>query len=823
MTNTNTQKKGKRKHRKQRLSELIKPEGMTVQEWQIALRKQAAVSELFVIKEVDDELFPGEYRVHNVKSQQDYKVVYRGAHSPWNYCSCMDFKASQLGTCKHLEATKVWIGRSAKRKVHKEIPPYTSVYLSYIGRREVRIRIGAERREEFEKLSRLYFDEKGVLLTTAYDVFPEFLDKARRISDTFRCYNDALDYVLEQREQVIRDEIVKTLDNQRLDSLLTVGLYPYQKEGVRFAVSKGRALIADEMGLGKTIQAIASAEVLRRAHLVESVLVVCPTSLKYQWKSEIERFAGAEVSIIEGNALQRQQMYNLPVAYKIVSYNSMANDVKFLKKIRTDMAILDEVQRLKNWQTKIAISARCIATRYMVALSGTPLENKLEELFSVMELVDQFCLGPYYLFRQNCIIMDETGKVVGYQNLNAIGHIARQRLIRRRKCDVSLQLPQRQDKNIIVPVTREQWSVHEENKENVARLIQKWRRNHFLSEVDRRRLLLCLNIMRMVSDSTFILDQKTRYDVKVDEAMNIIDNIIQIPDAKVVVFSQWERMARLVAKELERRGVGVEYLHGGVPSEKRGMMVQRFQTQPECRIFLSTDAGSTGLNLQAASYLINLDLPWNPAILEQRIGRIYRLGQQRNVQIINLVSKNTIEEQMIGKLRFKQEMFNGVLDQGEDSIFIGNDKFKQIVETLEEYCEKPEEIVDTVRQEDFEPQAQKSEITVREEYDTEDMDYMPEAETHPLPSDISTSPGGQSSHDGNAVTTPQQLVEQGISFLSGLAKTLQSPEATRRLVDTIVQTDETTGQSSIHIPVADKKTVEQAFTLLTKLLGGLSQ
>lgn len=810
-------KSNTKKQTEKRISNLMKPDNMSLQEWQVALRKQMARQEQFVIEAIDDKLLPGEYSVRNFKTRQTYKVVYRGADSPWNYCSCLDFKTSRLGTCKHLEATKVWLEENRKFKVHKEVPPYTSVYLSYRGERKVCIRIGSERKEEFQALASRYFDDKGVLLDTAFATFPRFLQQASYISDTFRCYSDALDFVLEQREKLFRHQIASALDDSKLDALLSVPLYPYQKEGVRFAVEKGRALIADEMGLGKTIQAIATAEVLRRNHLAESVLVVCPTSLKYQWKGEIERFTGADVLIVEGNALKRKQMYDQTTSYKVVSYNAMSNDVKQLGSLHTDMVILDEVQRLKNWQTQIAIAARRIDARYMVALSGTPLENKLEELFSVMELVDQFCLGPYYLFRQESILTNETGKVVGYQNLHTIGERARQRLIRRRKCDVRLQLPERQDKNLLVPVTQQQMDIHEENKEIVARLIYKWNAHHFLSETDRRRLLLCLNMMRMVSDSTYVLDQKTRYDVKIDEAMNIIDDLMQAPDGKVVVFSQWERMARLLAKELEKRNVAFEYLHGGVPSEKRGMMVHRFQTDSDCRVFLSTDAGSTGLNLQAASLIINLDLPWNPAVLEQRIGRIYRLGQQRNVQVINIVSKGTIEEQMIGKLRFKQDMFNGVLDNGEDSIFVGDDKFKQIVDVVGAYCEQEEKEAPTVNPNELEQEVPQPELPFQEDAAEASVAEEPTAVNTP---EERTTENKTDTADTAAPSSPQQLVAQGISFFSKLAQTLQSPEATRQLVDTIVRTDETTGETCIHIPVADKKSVEQVFTLFAKMLGG---
>ena len=304
---------------------------------------------------------------------------------------------------------------------------------------------------------------------------------------------------------------------------------------------------------------------------------------------------------------------------------------------------MDEVQRLKNWNTQISMAMRRVVSQYSVILSGTPLENKLEELYSVMEFADNFCLGPFWKFKAECIISDETGKVLGYKNLNKVGEMARQRLIRRTKKQVALQMPERQDKILFVPMTKEQREQHDELKYVVGQIVMKWQRMHFLSEKDRNRLMLCLSQMRMLCDSTYILDQKTRNDTKVDEALNIITNLLESEGEKVVVFSQWERMTRLIAQELTKRDIGFEYLHGGVPSEARGKLITNFADNPDSRVFLSTDAGSTGLNLQSAATIINLDLPWNPAVLEQRIARIYRLGQQRNVQVINLVSAGTFE------------------------------------------------------------------------------------------------------------------------------------------------------------------------------------
>ena len=827
----NSTKKTTKKKKKVKVSHIVKPENMTLEEWQIKLRKQVTDIEHFDISCVDDALCPGEYIVRNPEKNNEYKVVYRGANSEWNYCSCMDFKTSRLGTCKHIEAVKKWFGGKRGVHVHRELPPYTSVYLSYRDERCVKIRIGSDNKEAYEQLAKDYFDKNHVLKKSAYARIGSFLKQARQISDTFRCYKDAIDFIIDIREKAKREKILKKYDDEKLDNLLKVNLYPYQKEGIRFAAKAGKAIIADEMGLGKTIQAIGTAELLRKEGLIGSVLILCPTSLKYQWRSEIKKFTDAEVFVIEGSHLKRKEAYNRPEPYKIISYNSAANDIKILGSLQTDMLIMDEVQRLKNWNTQISRAARKIESDYSVILSGTPLENKLDELYSIVEFVDNFRLAPYYLFKDKHIITDETGKVLGYKNLNDIGKKLSDILIRRRKKDVKLQMPERSDKNLFIPMTNEQMEMHQEWQNQVRLLVLKWRRMHFLSDKDRKRLLLFLSQMRMVCDSSYILDQKTRYDTKVDECVNIISDIISEEGEKVVVFSQWERMTRLIAKELEKKEIGFEYLYGGVPSEKRKNLVDNFMNEPSSRVFLSTDAGSTGLNLQSAATIINIDLPWNPAVLEQRIGRIYRLGQQNNIQVINLVTPDSIEQEMLSKLRFKTSMFEGVLDDGEDSVFITDDKFSKMMETVSGMVEEDEETekvkkvkdTDTVNDSEGLPEKPKSEesfATINPK-DLETDKAHNEHKSDEKEEEVSIQQQTNSSSNRESVTNrssqPKDLVAQGISFLSGLAETLKSPEATAQLVDSIVEKDEQTGETSIKIPVESKETVSNLLNLIGKL------
>lgn len=921
-TETNAkQKKGTKRKRATvampKMTNKMKPRNMSLVDWQIALRRQQAEKENFAISQIDEKFCPGEYRVGNFATRNTYKVVYRGMDSVWNYCSCLDFKTAQLGTCKHLEAVKLWI-KEKRKKVYQDAPAYSSVYVNYKGPRCIKIRFGEDHAEMLERLAKDYFDENGVIREDAYGKFDVFLQAAKAIDKNFRCYDDALDFILEKREKIIRQQLIeKKYTDEALDSLLEVALYPYQREGVRFAVKAGKAIIADEMGLGKTIQAIAAAEIYLREGMADSVLVVCPTSLKYQWKKEIEKFTGGDtltahaegigntteyspkVIVVEGTPYRRQQLYKSVAPYKIVSYHTMSNDIREFGQLTTDVLIMDEIQRLKNWDTLISKAARKIKSRYSVLLSGTPMENKVEELFANMELVDQFCLGPYYKFRDEHILFDsESGAIIGYKNLNAIGEQIKDKLIRRTKKGVQLQLPKRSDQYILVPMTSAQADYHSEFKWEVAKIRSKYQKFHFISEQDRKRLMLLLGQMRMVADSTFILEQnlKTRSDVKIAEVMNLLENIFESGNEKVVIFSEWERMTRLVAIELEKRNIRYEYLNGSIPAKQRGELVENFNSLPESRVFISTDAGSTGLNLQVASTLINLDLPWNPAVLEQRIARIFRLGQERPVQILNLVSKNSIEEGMIAKLRFKTSMFEGVLDGGADSVFINKDKFKKFMEDIScimddtpeppvmEYIDEETEetatadsaakgnaeqdsdapgddvMTDDTLPKDAEMPAKEPPVAEdgespcahpgdssswhdgtgksdRAHMDGTHMDGHPQPETgNPQKADNGTasadsgqegagnhSPSSSDPHSHTSSASaspgsPQHLISQGLSFFNGLAETLKSPEATRQLVESIVDVDKETGETNIKIPVADKQTVLQVFSLLGKLM-----
>jgi superfamily II DNA/RNA helicase len=256
-------------------------------------------------------------------------------------------------------------------------------------------------------------------------------------------------------------------------------------------------------------------------------------------------------------------------------------------------------------------------------------------------------------------------------------------MIRRRKSEVLQQLPERTDQNLLVPMTEMQMIHHEENAQVVTRIVQRWRKTKYLSDIDQRRLTCALQNMRMSCNSTYLLDQESDYGIKADELAALLDGLFAQPESKAVVFSQWTRTHDIIIRRLEARGIGYVSFHGGVPSEKRPALIERFRDDPACRVFLSTDAGSTGLNLQHASTLVNMDLPWNPAILEQRIARIHRMGQKRPVRIVNFVSKGTIEEGMLSVLAFKRSLAAGILDGGTGEISLGGSRLNRFMKDVE--------------------------------------------------------------------------------------------------------------------------------------------
>jgi superfamily II DNA or RNA helicase len=664
---------------------------MSLEAWQTMLRRQFGREQRFLLKNTGGHPLFSEFEVTNPKSQNTYRVAIRGSEPGSNFCSCPDFSTNTLGTCKHIEFTLARLGRTRENRqalVRGFEPPFSEVYLHYGAQRQVRFRPRADAPAELTRLAARSFDGGGTLRAEAFGQFEAFLSEAARLDPDLRCYEDALGFVAqvrdaERREKVLAAVFPRGLRSAAFKNLLRVPLYDYQREAALFASRAGRCLIGDDMGLGKTIEAVAAVEILACHSGVERVLVVCPTSLKHQWEREIARVVDRPARVIGGFRRSREEGFRADCFYKITNYDTVYRDLDLIAAWSPDLVILDEAQRIKNWNTRTARSVKQIASPYAIVLTGTPLENRLEELVSIVQFVDQNRLGPTFRFLHEHQVLDDFGKVVGYRNLDRIGQTLAPVLIRRRKEDVLHQLPERLEKRFFVPMTPEQMEHHEENREIVGKLVAKWRRFRFLSEADQRRLLIALQNMRMACDSTYLLDQRTDHGVKADELATLLDEIFESPGTKAVIFSQWLRMHEVLVRRLERRNWSHVLFHGGVESARRKDLIDRFREDPRCRAFLSTDAGGVGLNLQHATVVVNVDLPWSPAVLEQRIGRVHRLGQTRPVQVVSFVAKGTIEEGMLSVLGFKRSLFAGVLDGGEREVFLGGSRLKGFMESVE--------------------------------------------------------------------------------------------------------------------------------------------
>ncbi|HZT80289.1 MAG TPA: DEAD/DEAH box helicase, partial [Gemmataceae bacterium] len=601
---------------------------------QIDLRRRRAAEARFHIKNVGSNRVFSDYEVTNPATGGRYRVGIRGFDVGDNTCTCPDFKTNTLGTCKHVEAVLAALRADTPEPMRRRKAAVTTpeVYLHYGEQLRLGLHLPPRHSDRLADLARTYFDDHG--LWKGGDRYDELEKALEAVPEQVVCRADAKEFIdreSERREMAAREqELLAELEAGRLElNLLRLPLYPYQVRGALFAACRGRCVLGDDMGLGKTAQALAAAELLARERGIERVLVVAPASVKYQWEGEVRKFTGRPVQVIEGNRAARREQYARPTFYRLINYELVLRDLEELNAWRPDLIVLDEAQRIKNWESKISRAVKKLRSRYALVLTGTPLENKLEELYSIVQFVDDRRLGPAFQFLHEHRVLDGQGRFLGYRNLDRLREKLAPILLRRTRAEVLDQLPARTDNVVCVEMTAAQRGPYEEQRTALARLLAK----KYLTEVDRRRVLGCLTNLRMLCDSTFLYDGRTNVSPKLDEFAERMRDLTAAGAHKVVVFSQWEVMLRKAAEVLGRLGIGHVVLHGGVPGKGRRKLLERFRDDPECLAFLSTDVGGTGLNLQAADTVVNLEVPWNPAVLEQRIARVHRLGQQRPVQV----------------------------------------------------------------------------------------------------------------------------------------------------------------------------------------------
>jgi superfamily II DNA or RNA helicase len=596
-----------------------------------------------------------------------YLVEVRDVRQRQFACQCVDFRINGLGTCKHVEAILLWL-QARHSRLFKEAGQNGSTRIEILPdplHDSLRLVNG---HDSLPQALREWFNSDGQLIESAPEAAVEALRELAanqlpqlRLSQELEPWLEARAQAAERKE-LRRQYELKVQSGEWPAHETTVPLFPYQREGMLHLAFTERGLLADEMGLGKTIQAIAACALLHRMGQARHVLVVTPASLKSEWEEQIQRFTPLPYQLVFGGRIRRLAAYAAAPFFTIVNYEQMlADSLDVNARLQPDIIVLDEAQRIKNWSAKTTQAIKRLRSRYAFILTGTPIENRLDELYSLMDFLNPSLFGPLFRFNREYYELDDRGRPSAYRNLDKLRLRVKPFILRRRKADVETELPERTDRNFFIPLSSEQQGEYDIHESIVAKLAA-IARHRPLSQPEQDKLMRHLNMMRMVCDTNYILNPELRACPKIKELEKILEECRDNPDVKVIVFSEWVRMLELVRDLSQRLGLGFAWHTGTVPQKRRRAEINLFKSDPNCRVFLSTDSGASGLNLQNASVVVNCDLPWNPAKLEQRIARAWRKHQTRPVTVINLISENTIEHRMLQTLSNKQALSDGVLD-----------------------------------------------------------------------------------------------------------------------------------------------------------------
>lgn len=660
-------------------------------------REKRAQNEGFRL--ITGDTFKGEHLVET-PTGRSYTVTFHDPVSGKGHCSCPDYAVNRLGTCKHLLFAQARIKKihGMKTQASREIFPFVDIHWDALAEAPALFsEDGLNDLPEIKGALHGLFDASGTFTGQSLSaLLPAMarLDGHKRVR-----FQDEL------RRRLKRHEVARAASRHETDALpdlssIKATLYPYQLEGVRFALHKPAALIGDEMGLGKTLQAITLATLKKELFGFKKVLVVTLASLKEQWKREIERFTDETALIVAGPAKERQRIYAAdPTYFKVTNYEAVRRDILAIRRMKPDLVILDEAQRIKNFTTKTAETIKAIPRSHALVLTGTPLENKLEDVYSIVQFLDPDLLAPLWDFAGHHFLISRKKKnrIAGYTNLSALHEKLKGIVIRRKKEEVLSELPDEVVNNYFIELTDEQKEIHGGYLSALVPLLSK----KFLTPMEVQQIQRLMLLMRMVCDATYLIDKKTHISPKLTEFKNIIHDLAVENNRKVVVFSEWTRMNFLIAQHLSEAGIPFVELSGKIPVHKRQALIDEFSSNPACRVFLSSDAGGTGLNLQAADCVINFELPWNPAKLNQRIGRVNRIGQKSgSIHVVNLIAKDSIEEKILAGIQMKTELFQGVFDGTVDEVAFSAEKRTDLINQLrilmgQEETPLPAEPVDT--------------------------------------------------------------------------------------------------------------------------------
>jgi len=664
----------------------------TTDEDEIDIRKKRALKEEFEI--INLERKNKVFASYNVKSKNNtYLVELRSLEKNINSCSCPDIEVNKLGTCKHIEAIKLL--HSGKKPINKN----TEIYLDTIDEK-IKILFPKNHKDKYLKENiEPFFSSSGELLFEPVVAFWS-LQKKIELLDKSLCKNLKVSSLIKPWIKIKQFELEKIhnqenflqdyKDGKRSFDFLKYELYNYQKEGVLHLAFNERAMLADDMGLGKTIQAIGASVLLKRLQNVKKVLVVSPASLKTEWEEQIEKFTDEKSIFIFGNKTKREEQYKKDSFFYLANYEQILYDYENINTIlQPDIIILDEAQRIKNWQTKTANKIKKLQSRYAFVLTGTPIENRIDEVYSITQFLNSRIFGSLFRFNREFYKLDDNGLAIGYKNMNLLHKKLLPIMLRRKKEDIEDSLPKRIDKTYFVQMDKAAQDRYDEYETMVKRLASKAKKMP-LSFEEMKKLQVGLSCMRILCDSAYILDQRITSSPKIDEILPILEEFLEDKSKKIIIFSQWEKMLQLLYISLQKKNITVAWHTGSFNQLQRRDEIKKFKEDDNCNIFLSTDAGSTGLNLQVANVVINLDMPWTPAKLEQRIARAWRKYQKSTVQVINLITEDRLEHRIVEIVKQKQFLSDNVLDG------LGKDELK-LPSSRQEFLENVEKIMQPMK------------------------------------------------------------------------------------------------------------------------------
>lgn len=406
-------------------------------------------------------------------------------------------------------------------------------------------------------------------------------------------------------------------------------------------------ILADEMGLGKTIQIIA----FLLSQKGKKSIVITPTSLIYNWRDEFNKFApNLKVGIIHGDKKNRLAMIDEDFDVILTTYGLIKSDYEYYKEKNFHFCIIDEAQNIKNSKAQNTKYVKAIKADCRIALSGTPMENNLMELWSIFDYIMPGYLLSEAKFKEKYLKEDM------YDELK---ELIKPFILRRLKKDVIDELPDKIEKKFMVEMEKNQKAIYQS-------YIKEVRQKLYSGEENKITVFSYLTKLRQLClDPALILDEYEGRSAKIEAALNIVNGAIS-ENRKVLIFSQFTSVLKKLGGELSSKSIGYLYLDGSTKANKRVKMVKEFNESEDLKIFLiSLKAGGTGLNLTSSDLVLHFDPWWNPAIEDQATDRAHRIGQQNIVEVIKLIAKNSVEENIIRLQEDKRELINKVIS-GEE-------------------------------------------------------------------------------------------------------------------------------------------------------------